>query len=71
MVEPKLTTKFPTLCCIYLCSAWAWDGMQPHWLVRRVKRLLHLAWAVYCWSCRVFQEGRLHINHTWQPVIGF
>jgi hypothetical protein len=29
LVEPTLLTRCPALCCVYLCSAWVWDGMQP------------------------------------------
>jgi len=29
LVEPSLMTRCPTLCCVYLCSAWVWDGCDP------------------------------------------
>ena len=50
LVEPKLMTRCPTLCCVYIFLAQAWYSVQPLWLVGRVKRSLHFAWVVYCWS---------------------
>ena len=39
LVEPKLMTRCPTLCCVYLRSAWALGGTRPPpWLFRGVKR---------------------------------
>ena len=33
LVQPKLITRCPTLCCVYLCWAWVDDEMWPIWLV--------------------------------------
>ena len=58
LVQAKLITRSPTLCCVYLYWAWVQDEIWPLWLVGADKRSMHLVCAVYCWNALHNQEQR-------------
>jgi hypothetical protein len=43
LIEPKLMTRFPTLCIVYIRSARTRDGMRTLWLVTGVERYFCLS----------------------------